>query len=294
MDIFNGNRRLEELVMYGLDWGIFLRHNMEGGIAPFMYLQNGKDQKVRMLMTDGDPIEFAKSVLEKEDSPFEQFVIGFEGYLRDDKNQRNDAIIVQGFDITQPKGVSLGQMFNPMENGGFRKIDKTTFIDSPDLILNQKINQDADYSIEEIGFNAMAFADENKLTSYVVVLAGDNPTVIANTIKRFLRSKFNGAIKDELSGIININITDSKNEEFLTFLVTNSINEEVESEIIKNWQNQTKRTIEISCKVGEKTIYENKILNSKSISKPNESSKIISQDNSSNDETPKKWWEFWK
>ena len=294
MDIFNGNRRLEELVMYGLDWGVFLRHNIEGGIAPFMYIQNGNEQKVRMLMTDGDPIEFAKSALEKEESPFEQFVIGFEGYLKDDNSKRTDAIIVQGFDITQPKGVSLGQMFNPIENGGFRKIDKTIFLGSPDLILPQKINPNADYSVEEIGFNAMAFNDDRNLTTYVVVLAGDNSTIIANTIKRFLRSKFNGSKSAELSGIININITDSKNEGFLSFLVTNSINEEIESELIKNWQNQTKRTIEISCKVGKKSIYESNKSSNNIVSKENESETHSSLNTTSNEEPIKKWWEFWK
>ncbi|WFO17498.1 hypothetical protein M601_007425 [Cellulophaga baltica 4] len=60
MDIFNSNRKLEELVMFGIDWGIFLRHDMEGQIAPFMYLKNGDEEYVRMLMTDGDPLEYAK------------------------------------------------------------------------------------------------------------------------------------------------------------------------------------------------------------------------------------------
>ena len=137
MDIFNGNNRLEDLVMYCLDEGIFLRHDMDSGIAPFMYLQNGNEQKVRMLMTDGDPIEFAKSILEKEESPFEQFVIGFEGYLRDGNNNRTDAIIVQGFDVTQPKGVSIEQMFIPKENGEFKKIDSATFIGSSYLCAIQ-------------------------------------------------------------------------------------------------------------------------------------------------------------
>ena len=66
MDIFNSNRRLEELTMYALDWGLFLRHDMEGGIAPFLYLQNGNEKNIRVLMTDDDPLEFAKSILQKE------------------------------------------------------------------------------------------------------------------------------------------------------------------------------------------------------------------------------------
>ncbi|TKD57925.1 hypothetical protein [Flavobacterium sp. ASW18X] len=56
MDIFNGNRKLEELTLFGVDWGVYLRHNSDAPIAPFMYLKNGDTQYVRVLMTDGNPM----------------------------------------------------------------------------------------------------------------------------------------------------------------------------------------------------------------------------------------------
>lgn len=257
MDIFNSNRRLEELTMHALDWGLFLRHDSEVGIAPFMYLQNGNEKSTRVLMTDKDPIEFAKSILQKEEKPFEQFVIGFEGYLIDDNNNRVDSIIVQGFDITQEKGVALGQMFNPKENGGFKKIDKITFLGNPDLILSMKENHNADYSIEEIGFNAIAMSDDNNLTSYVAVFCHDNPSVVANTIKRFLRSKIGGEKKNELSGKFELNIPEGQinYDQFLKFLVANSIEEEIQSENSKIWTTQTNRKFDIVCKNGESIIF---------------------------------------
>ena len=66
MDIFNGNRKLEEAVMYSMDWGVFLRYSLDEPIMPFVYLFNGEERQTRVLMTDGDPVEYAKRVLAKE------------------------------------------------------------------------------------------------------------------------------------------------------------------------------------------------------------------------------------
>ncbi|MCB9197833.1 MAG: hypothetical protein H6600_05190 [Flavobacteriales bacterium] len=259
MDIFNSNRRLEELVMYGIDWGTFLRHDMDGPIAPFMYLKNGNEQYVRMLMTDGDPLEYAKKVLEKEEKPFQQFIIGFEGYLRDNNNERVDSIIVHGFDTRQEKGVSLGQMFSPKESGAFKKIDKVTFLGKPDLILPLKSEENPDFSVEEIGFNAVAISDkENGLTKYLAVFTHDNPSVIANTIKRFLRSKFSSEDSQNISGDFDIQITENcvKNAELLTFLVKNAISDELSESCSKNWSYNYKRNITIQVKYNDKIIFE--------------------------------------
>jgi hypothetical protein len=330
MDIFNSNRRLEELTMFGIDWGIYLRHNIEGPIAPFMFLQNGKEQYIRMLMTDGDPMEFARSILVKEEKPFEQFIIGFEGYLRDDKNNRVDSIIVHGYDITQEKGVILGQMFNPKESGGFRKIDKTTYLGKPELILEKKSNPNADYTVEELDFNAMAISDNN-LTWYIAFFLHKNPSVIANSIKRFLRSKLGGEKRLELTGKFMLNISEEEgiNQDFLKFLVTSTIDEELASQTINEWINQTGRTINISCKLGEELIYESSKANTMQTENFNtdysnlsnaemdiEFSRIISIPNARTNitaltqmsalmeeykkrgiqlpsERKKKWWKFW-
>src|SRR5215216_1791899 len=99
MDIFNANKRLEELVLFGIDWGIYNRHNNQQAIVPYMFLKKGKEQKTMMLMGEDNPLDFAKSILGKEEKEFEQIAIGFEGYLRDEEGNRTDAIIVHGFDV---------------------------------------------------------------------------------------------------------------------------------------------------------------------------------------------------
>ena len=94
------------------------------------------------------------------------------------------------------------------------------------------------------------------ITSYVAVFVHNNPSVIANTIKRFLRSKIGGDKNDELSGKFELNIPSGQitNENFLRFLVTNYINEEIQSENAQIWLSQTNRYLEIICKNGENII----------------------------------------
>lgn len=236
-------------------------------------------------MTDGDPLEYAKKILEKEEKPFQQFIIGFEGYLRDDKNKRVDSIILHGFDITQEKGVSLGQMFSPKENGTFKKIDKVTFLGNPDLILPLKSVENPDYSVEEIGFNAIAMSDkQNGLTKYVAIFTHDNPTIIANTIKRFLRSKFAYDNSNELSRDFDIQIPDNcvKNSELLTFVVKNAINEELSEENSKNWAQKYDRQITIQVKYNDKVIFEIKKNKEKNNSKETDLSSYSTQELDSN------------
>jgi hypothetical protein len=244
MDVFNGNRKLEEAVMYSIDWGIFLRHNLSGTIAPFMFLINGQEKHVRVLMTDGDPVEYAKSILSNEKFPFQQFVIGMEGYLRDDNNVRIDAIIVQGFDKTQEKGVVLAQMFEPLEqNGTFKKIGRVTFLGNPELPVELEKVEHPNYAAEEVGFNSMTLAF-GEMTQYMAFFSQKNPSLIASTIKRFLRAKLmdnNTSFSGRFALQINPGLIG--NDDFLKFLVLTAVDEERKSDHGLAWEKNMGRKI---------------------------------------------------
>ncbi len=253
MDIFNGNRKLEEVIMYALDWGVFLRHNQDGPITPYMYLFDGDDIQIRALMTDADPVEYGIKVLAQEKNPFQQFVLGMEGYLRDETNQKVDAIIVQGFDKTQDKGVALGQMFEPKEvNGQFKKIDRVTFLGQPDLPIDQEEKENPDYSVKEIGFNAIA-SKNGEFTQYAAFFTHANPSMVANSITRFLRAKIGDEDSGAISGKFDLTITPGliQNNDFLKFLVLNAIEEEKASDFTREWEDNTGREILITCKHGD-------------------------------------------
>ncbi|MEM6271530.1 MAG: hypothetical protein AAF998_18990 [Bacteroidota bacterium] len=253
MDIFNGNRKLEAAVMFALDWGVYLRHDLDEPIAPFMYLLNGDEKRVRVLMTEGDPIEYAARVLAQEKEPFQQFVIGIEGYLRDENNERIDAIIVQGFDKTQAKGVILGQMFSPMEKGGtFRKIERAAFLGNPDLPMAREKMEAPDYTGEGVGVNAMGMK-YGDLTQYAAFFTHSNPSLIVDMMKRFLHAKVTDERADSFSGRIELVITPGvvKNGDFLKFVVLNAMVEERQAPPALSWEQRTGRKLRINVKHGE-------------------------------------------
>lgn len=247
MDIFSGNRRLEEFVMYSLDWGLFLRHNDEAALAPYLFMWDGTEMRINVLMTDGNPLEYAYEIIKQETRPFQQFVVGMEGYLRDAQNNRVDAVIVHGFDVTQDKGVILAQQFQPKDKGGFRRIDKVTFMGNPDLPIPKNTTVQSDFTVQEPGFTAINLNVDN-MTVYRVVISHDNPSVITDTVKRFLRSKFGGPDASQLSGEIKVDITpqDRLNTDMLQFLLKELLQEELGFPVYQNWATTTGRSFRIS------------------------------------------------
>ncbi|MCS3802222.1 hypothetical protein GGD38_007632 [Chitinophagaceae bacterium OAS944] len=58
--------------MFAVDRGIFLRHDMDSNIAPFLILQNGEKTQMSVLMIEGNPIDYVKTRLLTEESNYEQ------------------------------------------------------------------------------------------------------------------------------------------------------------------------------------------------------------------------------
>lgn len=261
MNIFNGNPRLQELAMHTLDSGVFRRHDTDSPLAPFMLLQKGNAISIRVLMTDDNPVDFAKRVLAKEEVNYDQFAICFEGYLRNDdsSNTRVDAILVHAYDITQDKGVILAQGFNPKEKGGFSKIDKMIFLGHTDLIVDKKIDATADYSVEAPAVTGFSIPDDaDGKFKYRTAVVHEKPSVVANEIKYYLREKFSGEKRKTISGQFDLTVLQVADNEvdFLTFLVSNVINEELASDSVKSWKQETGRTVNIIVKREDEIIYE--------------------------------------
>lgn len=248
MNIFNDNQKLEALTFYGMDWGLFLRHNMEGAVSPFIFLKNGEETFKRVLMTDGNPVEYAVRVLQKEERPFQQFVIGCEGYLRNEQNERVDAMIVQAFDITQPQGVMLGQMFSPKTpNSEFKKIGRMTLLGQPALPLSQVVADQPDYHSEPANLNGISMKADD-LTKFIGFVTHDNPSVIGNGIRQIFRGKLTAPDAANLNGQFEINIHPGvQSIDFLRFCALSAINEERHADYAKAWEDSTGRNLLVNC-----------------------------------------------
>ncbi len=303
MDIFKGNRRLEEHTIHAVDWACYLRHNSDGPISPFMFVYHNNEKRINVLMTDQNPFEYAEELLAKSEKPYHQVIIGCEGFLGSNEEDKHDAIIVQGFDIAQEEGVSLGQMIKPKEKfGRFSKLGKVNFLGNPPSILNKSDPSTANFSIEEAGFTAMKLTFDG-LNQYMVFITHENPSVVGNHMRRLLRSKLNSEESDQLNGRFEFSVPPEtiQDKSFFTYIAQSVIEEEKAADYAQNWMDQNRRSIEINVSLGDEMIIQafEKETNTKEKQRsPNndvESTKehleASTEENAANKKKP--WWKIW-
>jgi len=128
---------------------------------------------------------------------------------------------------------------------------------NPELIISKKENIPSNYSTEDIDFNPVAITDNGNLTSYMSYIIYDNPSVISNSIKQFIKNKLIGDKRDFLTGSFEFSIHPQKikNKDFLKFSLTNYLDELIQSEEAKHWLRQTKRKLNIVCRMSKDIIY---------------------------------------
>ncbi len=248
MDPFNGNERLQNNIMYALDWAIFLRHNIDDSLVPFLFEYKGEEIYKSMLQPGGDPEEFAYRLAEKSTRDSDQFVVGYEGMLTNEKGEKMDAFIMKGYDKTQPKGVFLAQIFTPREkSGNFELVDNPVFISNPDLPFDINNEITPNYKDIELYSSGMALKNGDR----VGIFSHDNPSVISNGIKQFLRSKVS-LESDKISGNFECAIApNGHGGEFLKYTLLRTIQAEKQNKWIKEWESKTGKRVNVNCKYGE-------------------------------------------
>jgi hypothetical protein len=256
-DPFNANKRLKEFILFGIEWGIFLRHNTKKVITPFLFIQHKDKRWVKIPVTNEDPVKYAKSILAEEKEPFDQFIIGYEGLLQNESGDEVDAVIVQGFDLTQNNGVAMGQMFNQKENGQFGKTGQLVFLGNPALMIPKKAGLMPDYQLRSLNIKTDSITEQDLLITFIVRISALDSTGVANGIKDFIFTKISSDSNNELNGKFEFNIPadDNKNEDFLQFLLNDTLTKEIDSPLMKQWSSKTGRKIDIICRTDTKIIY---------------------------------------
>ncbi|MDF1697597.1 MAG: hypothetical protein P1U56_17260 [Saprospiraceae bacterium] len=253
MDPFNGNNRLQDNVMYALDWAIFLRHNISDALIPFLFEWKGEEIYKNMLQPGGDPEEFAYRLAKKSDRNGDQFVVGYEGMLADENEQKKDAFIIKGYDRTQPNGVFLAQLFIPKEKGGtFLLIDKPMLIGTPELPFAIDPDIPKNYQSDDVYFNGMVLNNGDQ----VGIFSHPNPSVVANGIKRYLRSKVSDEKSKQLSGKFELSVAPNESGgTFYNYTLKRTVEEELENPALKMWENRNNKKISITCKYGDEIVF---------------------------------------
>lgn len=265
---FNNNNRLQDHIMYSLDWAIFLRHNIDDQLIPFLF--EWEDEKIfkNMLQPGGDPEEFAYRIANKSERNSDQFVLGYEGMLTDQSGKKMDAFIIKGYDKTQNTGVFIAQLFNPKEKGGkFKLLDKPMLISNPDLPFPVKSNIEPKYETEELYASGMVVDNNDQ----VAILSHFNPSVVSSGIKNFLRGKLQGQDSKKLSGNLEISIAPQESfGDFFKYTITRVIEEELNNQYAIDWQKNNNKKIKLVCKHGDDLIYSNVSKHNTNANKTNE------------------------
>lgn len=303
MNIFNDNKLLEERIFYSLDWGCYLRSNLNNKIEPTILLFNDEKRvKIIGFPEEEDNYIRAIEILKKSQENFTQFYVIYEAQMMSDKKEVIDTIIVKGFDRRQKNGVFIFQQF---------KIEKNKFItvNNPAILGNismeiEEINEQIP-NIEQIPINIIkATNKENNKTDIIGLIRQTNVSVISYSIKNFIESYLKVFDKENLSGKFKIDISYLENDvDLLKYLLKKIFNEIVASDFcMKNFiYKGINISLVVTCK--DETLFSD---NTKELA--NEISGLLSvMQNVSNENNSqkqvkmekkkkktKKWWEFWK
>lgn len=181
MDIFNGNAKLEEVVFTALDYALWSRHDIEGPFVPFAMLHKDGERKLIRLMAEGDPNEAFNNMLKTATTVYDQIAFCIEvRVMHGDK--KVDAVMVRGFDTSEPTGLLVIQKFIGIESGQpFMKIGNPALYSREELLPVPMVPRDTNKKIE-VYHEGMIVNDEGGLTRRVEVIDHNNASTIANII----------------------------------------------------------------------------------------------------------------
>ena len=253
------NRALTTLANSILNEGLYLRHDSEKALVPFMFLKTITTETEKTLALDEDPLELAQILINNDRKVYTHVIIVHEAPLNDENGNRVDAIIVNAFDLSLKKGIQLAQKFNPKTTGEFRKIGTVEILKTPDLIFKLQKSADNIDLQKKPHFSTEIKTDNDGLDSIYTELSHHNPTIISDAISNFIIKKLSE--NERYDGVFEIDILEDapiKNIGLLRFLCSNAIHEVLGSKTSNNWMQKTKRKLMITCTYNNAVLYQEK------------------------------------
>ena len=300
MDIFNGNKLLEERIFNALNWGSYLRDTSNGRLMPFIFLYND-NELVKTIAFEEDEDNYLRGmeILQNRDIVFNQYYIGYETQMILDETQKPiNTIIIKGFDKRQDSGLFIVQKFE-VENNKFKKIGNPAILDQIPMELKKMEMENSNLSSPQIGFNILKVKDNNKI-KVVGLIRHHCESEISNSIRQFLESNLNNFKQENLSGNFDIDIqhNDKLRKEFLAYVIKDAFYSVIHSELVTS--QFTSKRIGISLNV---TYQEEVLLKETTNDAVNEINELLEimgnvknpkTENIKKNNASKKWWEFWR
>jgi len=278
MDIFQGNRKLEEAIFTGLDYALYSRHDLDDAFTPFMMLyKNGKSKLVRVV-AEGNPMESFENMLKKEKEQYDQIIMCLEGRVPHN-GEKQDAIIVKGFDTSQENGLMFIQRFRGKESGDpFQKLGNPALVNNQEKLPVSLIERTNNKTIEDPYLSGISLKEKSGEISKKLFAGHESASILANHL---FGAVLNILEQNEpnFSGKLSFNFVPNtiKISPFTQFIFNQLVSDLKNNPTVKNWENTHNKILTIELEYNEnEVIKERKVEPEKSESTQPKSSKYSS------------------
>ncbi len=252
MNIFQGNQKLEEVIFTGLDYALWSRHDLDDAFIPFMMLYKNGQSKLVRVVAEGDPMESFEKSLKKDNEIYDQIVMCLEGRVPH-QGEKQDAIIVKGFDTSQENGLMFIQRFRGKESGAsFQKLGNPALVSNDEVLPVPLIKRDTYKEIEEPYLSGITLKEESGEISREIIAGHENSSILANHL-------FNAVLnildrnEPNFSGKLSFNFVPGlvKLDPFSKFIFNQLISDLENNPAVKNWESKYQKSLNIELKYNE-------------------------------------------
>lgn len=292
MDIFNGNKKLEEVIFDGLDYALYSRHDIREPFVPFMMLHKDGDKQLVRLAVGGDPNAAFSQALSKLGETYDYIVTCCEGRIPHG-DTKQDAVLVKGFDTRLQHGFLFGQRFQGIESGGkFKKMGNPALLSRTEPLPVPRVDREEDEEYDEAYVSGMIVKSPKGLTNRVIIASHQSASVLSPLLFDVVTSALQKAEPD-FSGEFLFNfVPDSlENGGLNRFILEQLYAELLSYPSVQQWESRTKRQLNISLEFNDG---KGPTALDRSAALGQGGKKSASSSGSGGDGSkPKPWWKFW-
>ncbi|MFN8394132.1 MAG: hypothetical protein U0176_05595 [Bacteroidia bacterium] len=289
MDIFNGNKKLEEVIFDALDYALYSRHDIRDVFVPFMVLHSGGERRLVRLVGGGDPNAGFEQMLRGMTESYDFIATCCEGRMTHG-DTKQDAIFVKGFDTSLPEGFLFGQRFQGIESGGpFRKLGNPALLSKTEPLPVPLVARDEDEEYDEPYVSGMVVKAPHGSTKRVIVASHTSASVLSPALFDFVVQAISKAEPD-FSGEFLFNfVPDSLKNDGLNRFILDMLHQDLlEFLAVKAWESKTGHRLQISLEFNDGK-GEIKLARTGG----NKSGGASGGSSGSTAQGKKPWWKFW-